>query len=713
MSEEASSVMNQETNPEESQKLSHTDDATPDELFESFMEIANNPELHDKQTDMQKDITGEATGASDPCVSEVKDINSSANGERDVVSGQEITNSVSNPFVSQLTDITSCSDEPQTDMQNGTNDQSGATETDQKSTPNGTPDQSESIVRELSDSTLLQAADVNSGTGEQSICAQTTSNVETLDTASDTADDQLNFVDNAAQSTTEGPGAGSEQVLANPVSDETKPEELHVSATSLQSSSDITNEETRTDEQSYTIENLEEGAESSEVGTSDNKEISPEELSATSLQSSSDITNEETRTDEQSYTIENLEEGAESSEVGTSDNKEISPDSTAVEVDCDISSNDEDKSSSGNDPSTSEADVAKRLSKVMMDLAGLEEQLSSVVTEFNRPSSKKSFAENSDEKELNAIAETPEGQTLENQIDEQVAPDNTVTDTAEAKVEDENVLKKGAADEESYVLPLQENDVKGGETGVDLNAVTVHPSNDEILVEDTDKICKDAVPVDNVHSESKGTDVDVVEVQEIKMENSVSDNQDIPVNEDTPTNEGTKVESIEVGKSETPDAEVNTEHIADDKEPFICPEESHGETMAKDSNNDAEEKSDCVDKLDVEVAKSCSSIPDIEITTDESGISEDKSLDSLDAEGSSNMSEDGIDSDTPSDYGDDDEDGTFDPDNLGASRKSWLLETDRDRLSSDSSTVSERDFKDSYNKGDNANGKSSKDGEFY
>ena len=661
MSEEASSVMNQETNPEESQKLSHTDDATPEELFESFMEIANNPELHNKQTDMQKDITGEATGASDPCVSEVKDINSSANGERDVVSGQEITNSVSNPSVSQLTDITSCSDEPQTDMQNGTNDQSGATETDQKSTPNGTPDQSESIVTELSDSTLLQAADVNSGTGEQSICAQTTSNVETLDTASDTADDQLNFVDNAAQSTTEGTGAGREQVLANPVCDETK----------------------------------------------------PEELSATSLQSSSDITNEETRTDEQSYTIENLEEGAESSEVGTSDNKEISPDSTAVEVDCDISSNDEDKSSSGNDPSTSEADVAKRLSKVMMDLAGLEEQLSSVVTEFNRSSSKKSFAENSDEKELNAIAETPEGQTLENQIDEQVAPDNTVTDTAEAKVEDENVLKKGAADEESNVLPLQENDVKGGETGVDLNAVTVHPSNDKILVEDTDKICKDAVPVDNVHSESKGTDVDVVEVQEIKMENSVSDNKDIPVNEDTPTNEGTKVESIEVGKSETPDAEVNTEHIADDKEPFICPEESHGETMAKDSNNDAEEKSDCVDKLDVEVAKSCSSIPDIEITTDESGISEDKSLDSLDAEGSSNLSEDGIDSDTPSDYGDDDEDGTFDPDNLGASRKSWLLETDRDRLSSDSSTVSERDFKDSYNKGDNANGKSPKDGECY
>lgn len=655
--------MNQENNPEESQELSHPDDATPDELFDSFMEIANNPELHNKQTDMQKDTMEEVSGASDPCVSEAEDTNSSPNGESTIISGQEITNSVSDPPVSQLTDITSCSDQPQTDMLNGTNDQSGTTETDKESTPNGTPDQSESIVREISDSTLLQAADVNSsGTGEQSTCAQTSSNVETLDsTASDTADDQLNSGDNAEQSTTDGLGASSEQVLANPVGEETKPEELSGKNDSIQSSSDITNEENRTEEQSYTTENLEEGTESSEVGT-------------------------------------------------INDNKEISPDSTVAEVDCDVSSNDKDKSLSGNDPTTSEADVAKRLSKAMMDLAGLEEQLSSAVTEFNRSNSEKSFPENSDEKELYAIAETQEGPTLMKQMDGQVASDTTVMDTAETKVEDERVGKKGAADEESDALPVQQSDIKAadGETDVDLNAVTVHASNDETLVEDTDQVCKDAEPVDNVPSDGKESNTNVVE----EMENSVSDNQDKPVNEGTSTNEGTKVESNEVDKSETPDAEVHTEHIADEKEP-LCPGESHGETIAKDSNNDSEEKSDCVDKLDMEVAKSCSSIPDIEITTDESGISEDKSIDSLDAEGSSNMSEDGIDSDTPSDYGDDDEDGTFDPDNLGASRKSRLLETDRDRLSSDSSTVSERDFKECYNKGDNANGKSLKDGEFY
>lgn len=671
MSEEASDdtgcIMNQETNPEEkcSQELSHTDDATPDELFESFMEIANNPELHNEQTDTQKDTTGETIGASVPCAGEVKDINSGANGERETVSDQEIINAVSDPSVSQLPDFNSSSDEPQTDVLNGTNDQRGTTETDKKSTPNGTPDQSESTTREISDPISSQATDVSSGTGEQSMCAQTSSNVETLDsTASDTADEHLNSGDNAVQSATEGPVASSEEVLANPVCDETKPEELSAPTASLQSSSDITNEVNRTEELS--------------CGT------------------------------------KNLEEGTENNDVGTTDNEVISPDSAEVDVVCAVSSDDKEEALSENDPSTSKADVAKRLSKAMMDLVGLEEQLSSAVTEMKRSNSVKGSAENSVGKEFNAIAETPEGQTLENQMDGQVASDTTVMDTAETKVADERVVNKGAADEESNVLPVQENDVKAadGETDVDLNAVTVHSGTDETLVEDTDKICKDAVPVDNIHSESKGTEVDVVEVQEIKMENSVSDNQDIPGNEDIPTNEDTKVESNEVGKSETSDAEVNTGHTVDEKEP-LCTEESRGETIARDSNNDTEEKSDCVDKLDMEVAKACTPIPDIEVTTDESGIPENKGLDSLDNEGSSNMLEDGIDSDTPSDYGDDDEDGTFDPDSHGASRKSWHLETDRDRLSSDSSTVSERDFKESFDKGDNADGKSPKDGEFY
>ena len=661
MSEEASNdagcVMSQGTSPEEncSQELSRTDDATPDELFESFMEIANNPKLHNEQSDTRKDTTGEAIGASDPCVVEVEGVNSSANGEREVVSDQEITNAASDPLVSQLTGITNSSDELQTDVQTGTNDQSGTTETDEKSTPNGKPDQDESVVMEFSDPILSQATDVSNGTGDLSVCAETSINIETLDSrASDNADDQLIFGDNAVQSSTEGPVASSEQVLANPICDKTKPEELSVTADSLQSSSDITNVVNRTEELS--------------CGT------------------------------------ENLEEGPESNEVGTTDNKAISPDSTEGDVGCAVLSDDKEEPLSENNPSTSEADVAKRLSKAMMDLAGLEERLSSAVTEMKRSNSEKSFPENSDGEELHAVIETQKGQTVENQMDGQIASDIIVMNTTETKEQDELVVNKGAADEEANDMSVQETDGKASVSETDLNEVTVDAGNEESLVEDTEKIGKDVVPVaDCVDSDSKGIDVDVAERQELEIENSATDNQDMPASEDS------NVKNNVLGKSETPDADVNTGQIVDEKEP-LCTEESQEETRVKDSDNDNEEKSDCVDELNMEVANACTSIPDIEITTDESGISENKSLDSMDTD--TNLSEDGIDSDTPSDCGDDDDDGTFDPDNLGASRKSWLLETDRDRLSSDSSTVSERDFKESFNKGDNADGKSPKDGEF-
>ena len=675
MSDDTGCVMNQGTNSEKNcvQELSHPDDATPNELFESFMEIANNPELHNERTDMQKDTTGEVIGASDPSVGEVEDINSSANAQRDAVSDQEKTNAASDLSAVQLTDVDSSSDELQTGMQTAINDQSETTETDKKSTPNGIPDQGESTARDLSDAILSQATDVNSGVNEQSTCAQITSNVETLDsTASGAADGQFNSDDSSVQSATGGPAVSSEQVMENPVCSDTTPEELTVVTDSLQSSSDVTNEVHKT---------------------------------------------------EISCGAENLEEGAEINEVQTSDNKESSLASTEFEDVYADSSDDKEEPLSENDPSTSEANVAKRLSKAMMDLAGLEEQLSSAVTEMKQSNSNKSFAVKGDEKELHSITETQEGQTVENPMDGQVASETTVTDTAETKAQDELVVNEGATDEISNVLSVQETDgkVAVGETCVDLNEVNVDSSNEESLVEAPSNIDKDTVHVDDIQSSSKQTDVDVVEPQDVKIENSATDNQDVvtnedkPANEDIPTNQETRTEStsIVVSQSETPDTDVNTGQTVDEKEP-LCTEESDAETTAKDSNNDAEEKSGCVDELEKEVAKTSTSVPDIEITTDESRISENKSLDSLDTEGSAYLSEDGIDSDTPSDYGDDDDNGTFDPDNLGASkRKSWLLEKDRDRLSSDSSTVSERDFKESFGRGDNADGKTPKDGEFY
>lgn len=131
------------------------------------------------------------------------------------------------------------------------------------------------------------------------------------------------------------------------------------------------------------------------------------------------------------------------------------------------------------------------------------------------------------------------------------------------------------------------------------------------------------------------------------------------------------------------------------------------------------EKAESVNDLESELVNVQATSPDIEIImTDDGGVSERKSLDSLNTEDSStsgptslSASDECMDSDAASDCGDDEDDAAFDPDNLTSSvckRKSWLLQLDRDRLSSDSSTVSELDFvKDRSTKPDRTDGHSS------
>lgn len=131
------------------------------------------------------------------------------------------------------------------------------------------------------------------------------------------------------------------------------------------------------------------------------------------------------------------------------------------------------------------------------------------------------------------------------------------------------------------------------------------------------------------------------------------------------------------------------------------------------------EKAESVNDLESELVNVQATSPDIEIImTDDGGVSERKSLDSLNTEDSStsgptslSASDECMDSDAASDCGDDEDDAAFDPDNLKSSvykRKSWLLQLDRDRLSSDSSTVSELDFvKDHSTKPDGTDGHSS------
>ena len=662
MSEETSydtsCEMSQVANQQEKcpQECPPTDDATADELFDSFMEIANNPELRIEQEDTQNGTTNEAIAAS------VFSKDSSADEQKDTVSGthdQTEINTSTDPSVSQLKDISSSSVELQADHQTETNDGSETIETEQKSTPNGPCDHSETTVGQSSDPIISQAIELNNS-----------GNTEKADSAgSSAATRQLNSDDNPVHSATEVPVEGSEDVLPNPVSDEGKSDELSVTTDVFQPNSDVKSEVDRTEDLSHDTENTEKRFKNSEIPVANNKEILPDEK----------------------------EHG----------------------VDCAVSADNKEELPSDNDPSTSETDVAKRLSKAMEDLAGLEKQLSSAVMEIKQSNSEKTIAEESDGKQLNV--DTQEVQSLENETAGEVVSQANVADTTETRVDDELhvVVSKVVKDEECNVPSVQETgeNTTVCETDADLNAVSVDSNNKETLVENTDG--NDTDVVDVVHGGCQGTDVDVVEVQDAKVENPESVESD---NIQVPTTEDAKIESKAMDPSETPDGPPNPGQDVESEAP-VGTAGSQTETKVEESNNGEEssiDKSDSMDELDKEVAKACMSIPDIEVTTDESGISENKSLDSVDTEGSSNgrpaspaYSDDGIDSDTPSDYGDDDDEGTFDPGNFGASRrKSWLLEIDRDRLSSDSSTVSEHDFKENYSKGDNTDGKSRKEGEY-
>ena len=290
--------------------------------------------------------------------------------------------------------------------------------------------------------------------------------------------------------------------------------------------------------------------------------------------------------------------------------------------------------------SSTTTDLAKSLSKAMEDLAGLEQQLCTAMTQMKQSNEKKIEEESGKEGCIEAI-------TSEN-------------------------VDNGNKDEES---------------------------------------CKKIA--DEVDNDNRETEVDITETPVVEKENAVSDEQVLPCSEDSQVEDSSVLETSnpadgheDVGQ----EGELSGE-VSNAEEPS---QEVTGQECKNDLDNASTEKSDSADELDLEVARSGmeAAIPDIEITTDESGISagtEESSSNSRPGTPASN--EDGIDSDTPSDYGDDEENNAFGTDNPGASnRKSWLLETDRERLSSDSSTVSERDLRDSFSKSDIPDGKSMKEG---
>ena len=398
------------------------------------------------------------------------------------------------------------------------------------------------------------------------------------------------------------------------------------------------------------------------------------------------------------------------------------------------------KSSSpnGSDPGASKTEVAQRLSKAMEDLAGLEQLLSNAVSEFKVPVN---------EKEEDADNEGKDGNTgecvsqLTEDKNEELGPGSAVADVQEknkdegdeAVSQDSEVVVDGGFNDPVFETDKEEvvcetgaatDLLDAGSPDDNLNNKGALGSSDELSAEVTDSESKGAEETKNTAVVLEGEKQDTSELEDAKMERSVETLE--TAKQATQSNKDLQIEDSVLEADRMSDAQESASPEGSKMQ--TSTEESTRETLSEELKNDAEsavEKSDSANELDNEVANaSMAAVPDIEVTmTDESGISERKSLDSLETEESSNsrptspaVSDEGIDSDVPSDYGDDEEEVPLDPENLNSSsspRKSWLLETDRGRLSSDSSTVSEKDFKEKYAKGDNADGKTLEKGKFW
>ena len=375
-------------------------------------------------------------------------------------------------------------------------------------------------------------------------------------------------------------------------------------------------------------------------------------------------------------------------------------------------------------------EVAHRLSKAVEDLAGLEQLLSSVVSEFKVANS---------ERTVEKIEEGKEGNSLD-QKEEKSMGDYSGNLSLEKNEKDvHGIVSQGSEGEDESNKGTEKvvcdcSEVKGQSgtlefKGDQMNKIADSAESDKQVPDDKDtQVEEDASLVSDsavqINKEESIMDKFIDKKTEPSVESESVEKPDAEISA-----EESAEKTLTDGNGITADASLEKSETVNKSDPDICKGESAENKVTDESEIVAEaslEKSDGKDKEDSNVTNADMSVPGIEITvTDESETSENKSLDSMDTEedGPSNgnpsmpstASDEGIDSDTASDYGDDD-DGVSDPENLGSAanvckRKSWCLEINRDRLSSDSSTVSEKDFKETYSKGDSVDGKSVREGE--
>ena len=428
----------------------------------------------------------------------------------------------------------------------------------------------------------------------------------------------------------------------------------------------------------------------------------------------------------------------------------------------------------------SDPGVEKRLSKAVVDLEGLEQQLSTMIASFQPGPTKKEIVGGKVENEGSEAEATKSDEKCDDELNQGVEADNKVTSSVEELstkndkeqevisttdstrpidaqssllsqnsqhdiLVNEKELTPDSFTEQKVSAPGSQQDIDG--SGTETKQMLDEPHLEENLVRvlpnDGNEETAENQPVNNTACEQEITMSDTVQVLESESESCTGSHiEEIQTDEQSAESTAQKDKDIayENSSSEDPrsqkiaqtdvqssdclpqmdkevacektapanvttqEEQVHTDLLPSSAHDINCPDTQAPTKMP--------EKANSLDGLDQEgadapVFPSGNSVPEIEILrADESSTAERKSLDSLDTDessrassqpGSPAQSDEGIDSDSRSDYGDDD-DGLLDPDALHKFRpKSWYLEVaSRDSIHSDSSIEGEpRDAKSS------------------
>ena len=414
----------------------------------------------------------------------------------------------------------------------------------------------------------------------------------------------------------------------------------------------------------------------------------------------------------------------------------------------------------------SDPGVEKRLSKAVVDLEGLEQQLSTMIASFQPGPTKKEIVGGKVENEGSEAEATKSDEKCDDELNQGVEADNQVTSSVEELstkndeeqevisttdstrpidaqssllsqnsqhdiLVNEKELTPDSFTEQKISVPGSQQDIDG--SGTETKQMLDEPHLEENLVRvlpnDGNEETAENQPVNKAAGEQEITMSDTVQVLESESESCTgSHREEIQTVEQSAESTAQKDKDIAYENSSSEDARsqkiAQTDVQSSDCQPQMDKEVAWGKTAPANVTTQEEqvhtdllpskmpEKANSLDDLDQEgadapVFPSGNSVPEIEILrADESSTAERKSLDSLDTDessrassqpGSPAQSDEGIDSDSRSDYGDDD-DRLLDPDALHKFRpKSWYLEVaSRDSIHSDSSIEGEpRDAKSS------------------